>query len=36
MNTISISKRYDKAFWKEMGGGKKSREDSLKELGFGG
>ncbi len=31
------SRRYDEAFWKEMsGGGKKSREESLKELGFGG
>jgi hypothetical protein len=30
------SRRYDEAFWKEMGGGKKSREENLKELGFGG
>ena len=30
------SRRYDESFWKEMGGGKKSREESLKELGFGG
>jgi hypothetical protein len=30
------SRRYDEAFWKQMGGGKKSREESLKELGFGG
>jgi len=30
------SRRYDEAFWKEMSGGKKSREESLKELGFGG
>lgn len=30
------SRRYDEAFWKEMGGGgKKSREENLKELGFG-
>ncbi|MBK8783239.1 MAG: ATP-binding protein, partial [Anaerolineales bacterium] len=29
------SRRYDEAFWKEMsGGGKKSREENLKELGF--
>ncbi|MEW6405992.1 MAG: ATP-binding protein [Chloroflexota bacterium] len=28
------SRRYDEAFWKEMGGGKKSREESMKELGF--
>jgi uncharacterized protein len=31
------SRRYDEAFWKEMsGGGRKSREENLKELGFGG
>ena len=30
------SRRYDESFWKEMGGGKKSREENLKELGFGG
>jgi DNA helicase HerA-like ATPase len=31
------SRRYDDAFWKEMSGGaKRSREESLKELGFGG
>jgi DNA helicase HerA-like ATPase len=30
------SRRYDEAFWKEMSGGKKSREENLKELGFGG
>ena len=31
------SRRYDEAFWKEMsGGGKKSREENLRELGFGG
>jgi len=31
------SRRYDEAFWKEMGGkGKKSNEESLRELGFGG
>jgi hypothetical protein len=31
------SRRYDEAFWKEMsGGGRKSREESMKELGFGG
>ncbi|MBE0682344.1 MAG: ATP-binding protein, partial [Anaerolineales bacterium] len=30
------SRRYDEAFWKEMSGGKKSREESLKEMGFGG
>lgn len=31
------SRRYDEAFWKEMSGkGKKSTEESLKELGFGG
>ena len=28
------SRRYDEAFWKEMSGGKKSREENLKELGF--
>ncbi|KXK12591.1 MAG: hypothetical protein UZ14_CFX002002291 [Chloroflexi bacterium OLB14] len=28
------SRRYDEAFWKEMGKGKKSQEQSLKELGF--
>ncbi len=29
------SRRYDESFWKEMGGGgKKSREENLKELGF--
>ncbi|MFN8435132.1 MAG: ATP-binding protein [Anaerolineales bacterium] len=29
------SRRYDESFWKEMGGGgKKSREESLRELGF--
>jgi len=31
------SRRYDESFWKEMGGGgKKSREENLRELGFGG
>jgi len=30
------SRRYDESFWKEMSGGKKSREENLKELGFGG
>ncbi|GAB1469659.1 DUF87 domain-containing protein [Chloroflexota bacterium] len=31
------SRRYDEAFWKEMSGsGKKSREENMKELGFGG
>jgi DNA helicase HerA-like ATPase len=30
------SRRYDEAFWKEMGSGKKSREEHLRELGFGG
>jgi DNA helicase HerA-like ATPase len=30
------SRRYDEAFWKEISGGKKSREENLKELGFGG
>jgi len=30
------SRRYDEAFWKEMSGGKKSREENLRELGFGG
>ncbi len=30
------SRRYDDAFWKEMSGGRKSREENLKELGFGG
>ena len=30
------SRRYDESFWKEMSGGKKSREETLKELGFGG
>ncbi|MCA1899272.1 MAG: ATP-binding protein [Chloroflexi bacterium] len=30
------SRRYDEAFWKEMGDGKKSREENLRELGFGG
>jgi uncharacterized protein len=29
------SRRYDEAFWKEMGKGKKSKEQNLKELGFG-
>jgi hypothetical protein len=28
------SRRYDEAFWKEMGKGKKSKEQNLKELGF--
>ncbi|MCZ2127780.1 MAG: ATP-binding protein [Anaerolineales bacterium] len=28
------SRRYDEAFWKEMSGSKKSKEQSLKELGF--
>ncbi len=28
------SRSYDEAFWKEMSGGKKSREENLKELGF--
>lgn len=28
------SRRYDEAFWKELLGGKKSREQNLKELGF--
>ncbi len=28
------SRRYDDVFWKEMSGGKKSREESMKELGF--
>lgn len=28
------SRRYDETFWKEMGKGKKSTEESLKELGF--
>jgi len=28
------SRRYDESFWKEMSGGKKSREENLKELGF--
>jgi len=27
--------RFD-AFWKELMGGKKSKEQNLKELGFGG
>ena len=30
------SRRYDEAFWKEMSGGKKSRQENLRELGFGG
>ncbi|MCC6260887.1 MAG: ATP-binding protein, partial [Anaerolineales bacterium] len=30
------SRRYDEAFWKEMGKEKKSAEQSMKELGFGG
>lgn len=32
------SRRYDEAFWKEMGGGnaKRSREENLREMGFGG
>ncbi|MCL4272915.1 MAG: ATP-binding protein [Anaerolineales bacterium] len=31
------SRRYDETFWKEMSGkGKKSTEESLRELGFGG
>jgi hypothetical protein len=31
------SRRYDDRFWKELlGGGKRSREQNLKELGFGG
>jgi uncharacterized protein len=29
------SRRYDEAFWKEMGGGRKSKEQNLRELGFG-
>jgi hypothetical protein len=28
------SRRYDDAFWKEMGGGKKSEAQNMKELGF--
>ena len=29
------SRRYDEEFWKElMGGGKRSKEQNLKELGF--
>jgi hypothetical protein len=34
------SRRYDDVFWKELmggaAGGKKSKEQNLKELGFGG
>lgn len=30
------SRRYDEAFWKEMGKGKRSSEESMRELGFGG
>ena len=28
------SRRYDEAFWKELLGGKRSKEQNLKELGF--
>ncbi len=28
------SRRYDEAFWKELQGGKRSKEQNLKELGF--
>jgi hypothetical protein len=28
------SRRYDDAFWKELLGGKRSKEQNLKELGF--
>jgi len=28
------SRRYDEKFWKELLGGKRSREESMKELGF--
>jgi len=32
------SRRYDEEFWKELlgGKGKRSREQNLRELGFGG
>jgi hypothetical protein len=30
------SRRYDEAFWKEMGKGKRSSEEISRELGFGG